>query len=154
MWEKEVLMKRFSLFLSYAFCITGLIVMLFFAVAAPIFGLERIATVSLDRQNAVLAYLLSYLVIALVIVADICLFLLLRNIRRELIFTASSVTLLRIISWASILAGFIAFPLFFVFIREALFISFVALFLGVVLRVVKQVIAKATELKEENDATI
>ena len=62
--------------------------------------------------------------------------------------------MLRIISWAAILALCIAFPLFFVVIREALFISFVALFLGVVLRVVKQVIAKATELKEENDATI
>ena len=154
MWEKEVLMKRFSLFLSYAFCIAGLIVMLFFAVAAPVIGLERIATVPFEQQNIFLAYLLSYLVIALVILADICLFLLLRSIRRDAIFTHSSVTLLRAISWASILAGFLAFPLFFIFIREALFISFVALFLGVVLRVVKQVIEKATALKEENDATI
>ncbi len=147
-------MKRFSLFLSYAFCIAGLIVMLFFAVAAPVIGLERIATVPFEQQNIFLAYLLSYLVIALVILADICLFLLLRSIRRDAIFTHSSVTLLRVISWASILAGFLAFPLFFIFIREALFISFVALFLGVVLRVVKQVIEKATALKEENDATI
>lgn len=147
-------MKRFSLFLSYAFCIAGLIVMLFFAVAAPVIGPERIATVPFEQQNIFLAYLLSYLVIALVILADICLFLLLRSIRRDAIFTHSSVTLLRVISWASILAGFLAFPLFFIFIREALFISFVALFLGVVLRVVKQVIEKATALKEENDATI
>ena len=154
MWEKEVLLKRFSLFLSYAFCIAGLIVMLFFAVAMPVLRIERIATVPNVQTHTVAAYLLSYLVIVLVILADVCLFLLLRNIRREAIFTHSSVTLLRVISWASILAGFLAFPLFFLFIREALFISFVALFLGVVLRVVKQVIEKATELKEENDATI
>ena len=126
----------------------------FFAIAAPVIGLERIATVPFEQQNIFLAYLISYLVIALVILADICLFLLLRNIRRDVIFTLSNVTLLRVISWSSILAGFLAFPLFFLFIREALFISFVALFLGVVLRVVKQVIEKATELKEENDATI
>ena len=148
-------MKRFSLFLSYAFCIAGLIVMLFFAVAAPIFGLERIATVSLDRQNAVLAYLLSYLVIALVIVADICLFLLLRNIRRELIFTASSVTLLRIISWASILAGLAAIPLCFLLrLISVLCVAFIGFFLGVVLRVVKNVIEEGSVIKEENDSTI
>lgn len=147
-------MKRFSLFLSYAFCIAGLIVMIGFAVAAPVFGLDRIATVPAAYLHIALSYLLVYLVITLVILADVCLFLLLRNIRHEAIFTHSSVTLLRVISWASILAGFLAFPLFFLFIREALFISFVALFLGVVLRVVKQVIEKATELKEENDATI
>lgn len=147
-------MKRFSLFLSYAFCIAGLVVMVVFAIAAPILRLNRLATVPAAQQHIVVAYLLSYLVIALVILADICLFLLLRNIRREAIFTQSSVTLLRVISWASIFAGFLVFPLFFIFIREALFISFVALFLGVVLRVVKQVIEKATALKEENDATI
>ena len=147
-------MKRFSLFLSYAFCIAGLIVMIFFAVALPVFGIQRIATVPVQNQAPVISCILSYLVISLVILADVCLFLLLRNIRREAIFTHSSVTLLRVISWSSIFAGFLAFPLFFLFIREALFISFVALFLGVVLRVVKQVIEKATELKEENDATI
>ena len=147
-------MKRFSLFLSYAFCIAGLIVMAFFAIALPVLGILRIATVPVQNQAPVISYILSYLVIALVILADVCLFLLLRNIRREAIFTHGSVMLLRVISWTSIFAGFLAFPLFFLFIREALFISFVALFLGVVLRVVKQVIEKATELKEENDATI
>ena len=147
-------MKRFSIFLSYAFCIAGLIVMIFFAICLPVLGIRRVSTVPVQNQAPVISYLLSYLVIALVILADVCLFLLLRNIRHEAIFTHSSVTLLRVISWTSIFAGFLAFPLFFLFIREALFISFVALFLGVVLRVVKQVIGKATELKEENDATI
>ena len=147
-------MKRFSLFLSYAFCIAGLIVMIFFAICLPVLGIRRVSTVPVQNQAPVISYFLSYLVIALVILADVCLFLLLRNIRHEAIFTHSSVTLLRVISWASIFAGFLAFPLFFLFIREALFISFVALFLGVVLRVVKQVIGKATDLKEENDATI
>ncbi len=147
-------MKRFSLFLSYAFCIAGLVVMVVFAIAAPILRLNRLATVPAAQQHIVLAYLLSYLVIALVILADICLFLLLRNIRHEAIFTHSSVTLLRVISWASIFAGVLAFPLYFILFRSALFVSFVGLFLGVVLRVVKQVIEKATALKEENDATI
>ena len=147
-------MKRFSLFLSYAFACIGFFVILFFAIALPIVRLDALATV---RNGAVLrvpTLIFCYLILALVLSADVCLLLLLNNIRKGAIFTRRSVQLLRIISWAAIFAGLCAFPLFFWFLREALFIAFVALFLGVVLRVVKQVIEKATELKEENDATI
>lgn len=154
MWEKEVSMKRFSLFLSYSFCITGFVAMLTVAVLMPIYGIERLATV----EHAILyqrpVYLICYVILLLVLLADGCLFMLLRNIRLGTVFSKSSVTLLRIISWASIFAGFLAFPLYFFFLRSAIFVSFVGMFLGVVLRVVKQVIEKATELKEENDATI
>ncbi len=154
MWEKEVSMKRFSLFLSYAFCIAGFFAMLAVAVAMPIFGIEQLATVEHAMQHRIFSYLISYAILLLVLLADGCLFLLLQNIRRGTVFSHCSVQLLRIISWASIVAGFLAFPLYFFFLRSAIFISFVGLFLGVVLRVVKQVIEKATELKEENDATI
>lgn len=147
-------MKRFSLFLSYVFSFVGFLVILFFAVALPFTRFVDYATVPNAARYAVPTYILCYLILALVLCANICLLLLLRNIRLGAIFTKSSVTLLRIIAWAAIFAGILAFPLFFLFIREGLFIAFVALFLGVVLRVVKQVIEKATELKEENDATI
>ncbi len=154
MWEKEVSMKRFSLFLSYAFCIAGFIAMLAVAFALPVFGIERLATVEHAMQHRFPVYLICYAIILLVVLADVCLFLLLQNTRRGNIFSKSSVRLLRVISWASIFAGFLAFPLYFFFLRSAIFVSFVGVFLGVVLRVVKQVIEKATELKEENDATI
>lgn len=147
-------MKRFSLFLSYVFSFVGFLVILFFAVALPFTRFTDYTTVPNAARYAVPTYILCYLILALVLCANICLLLLLRNIRLGAIFTKSSVTLLRIIAWAAIFAGILAFPLFFLFIREGLFIAFVALFLGVVLRVVKQVIEKATELKEENDATI
>ena len=147
-------MKRFSLFLSYAFAFTGLAVILFFAAALPVVGIRALATVRHAALYPVPIYALCYLIFSLVLCADVCLILLLKRIRLGEIFTRGSVQLLRAISWASILAGFCAVPLFFLFLREALFVAFVALFLGVVLRVVKQVIEKATELKEENDATI
>jgi len=154
MWEKEVRMKRFSLFLSYAFCYVGLLVILFFAAALPSFQPLTLASVPDAERYAVATYILCYLILALVLLADICLLFLLHHVLRGTIFTKRSVQLLRVISWASILTGFLACPLFFIFSREALFVAFVALFLGVVLRVVKQVIEKATALKEENDATI
>ncbi len=147
-------MKRFSLFLSYAFCIIGFIAFLGMSIAFPICGIGCIATVANAARYAWLIYPLSYLILALVLFSDICLFLLLDSIPKERFFTDRSVRLLLCISWASILAGVLAVPLFFLFLREALFISFVALFLGTVLHVVAKVIRKANAIKEENDATI
>ncbi len=147
-------MKRFSLFLSYAFCIVAFLVFLGMSIALPIVGIARIATVPGATANAWIVYVLSYAILALVLFADVCLTLLIDSILRDRFFAERSVRLLMNISWAAILAGFLAVPLFFLFIREALFISFIALFLGVVLRVVADVIRKANEIKEENDATI
>lgn len=147
-------MKRFSLILSYAFCIIGFIAFLGMSIAFPIVGIGWVATVSRAPSFTWIIYLLSYLILALVLVSDICLFLLLDSISKKRFFTERSVHLLQNISWAAIFAGILAVPLFFLFIHGALFISFVALFLGVVLRVVADVIRRANEIKEENDATI
>lgn len=147
-------MKRFSLILSYVFCILGFIAVLALCVILPICDMQTIASVANARQWMILNYILSYLILILVLFADVCLFFLLQNVRRDRIFTTQSGTLLRIISWASIFAGLLAFPLTLTFVRGALFVSFVGLFLGFVLRVVGQVIRRGTELKEENDATI
>lgn len=147
-------MKRFSLFFSYVFCIVGFLFVAALCVALPVLGFRRVATVPTAENNAWIVYLLSYLILALVFAADLCLFLLLESIRKDKFFTQRSVNLLFTISYASILAGILSVPLFFLFIREALFLAFVALFLGAVLRVVGEVIRKANEMKEENDATI
>ena len=147
-------MKRFSLILSYIFCVLGFIAVIVLCIILPISDMQKIASVANARQWFVLNFILSYMILALVLLADVCLFFLLQNVRKERIFTTQSGTLLRIISWASIFAGLLAFPLTFTFVRGALFVSFVGLFLGFVLRVVGQVIRRGTELKEENDATI
>ncbi len=147
-------MRRFSIFVSYIFCLAGFLAFLAMSIAFPIFGIGSVATVANASQYGWIIYSLSYLILALVLVSDVCLFLLLDSVRKERIFTEKSVRLLLSISWASIAAGILAVPLFFLFIREALFISFVALFLGSVLRVVAEVIRKANAIKAENDATI
>lgn len=147
-------MKRFSLILSYGFCIVGFLAFAGMCIALPILGIERIATVPDAVQYALISYPLIYAILALVLASDVCLLLLLDSIRRDRFFTAKSVRLLLSISWAAVAAGILAIPLFFLFIREALFIAFVALFLGCVLRVVAQVIERANMIKEENDATI
>ncbi|MDY3617441.1 DUF2975 domain-containing protein [Agathobaculum sp.] len=78
---------------------------------------------------------------------------LLGNIGREAVFVPENVRCLRALSWLCIGAGIVLFIsgfydfLFFV-------LSACAAFMGLILRVVKNVIAEAVALKNENDFTI
>ncbi len=78
---------------------------------------------------------------------------LLKNIAADRIFIEENVKILRILSWCCYLVGIVmaiysfeAYP--FVIIAAA------AAFFGLIIRVLKNVFAKAVEIKEENDATI
>lgn len=82
-----------------------------------------------------------------------CLYLLLQNIRRDLIFTKPSSLLMGIISWCCAavtlitgVAGFWYMPLFFITVAMA--------FLFLIVRVIRGCFIAATALKEENSLTI
>ena len=81
------------------------------------------------------------------------LYLLLDNIDKKLIFVENNVAILRSLSWYCILAGVISlvsclyYPPFFI-------IGVLAAFVGLILRVVKNVFYEAVLLKNENDFTI
>jgi hypothetical protein len=78
---------------------------------------------------------------------------LLTNIRRSEVFTRANVRLLRIISWACFAAALIlAFGAFISFLFCVMAVP--VAFIGLIVRVVKNVVAAAAELKEENDFTI
>lgn len=98
-------------------------------------------------------HILAYLIVLLVILADVCLFALLLRVRAGKVFTAASVSLIRCISWCCLLlcAAFCGLGILF---QLAFFIAFAALFLGTCLRVVKNTIEEATEIKSENDLTV
>ena len=101
-----------------------------------------------------------YLALLPVVVADILLIRLLGNVRRAEIFTPSAVSKLRGISWCCfaecliLLGGGVSFYKLFILPRAFLVIAFIAAFLGIVLRVVKNVIEEAVAIKSENDYTI
>ena len=99
-------------------------------------------------------YLRYYLLLIPVGVANGFLVKLLLLVRRHLVFTDGAVSCLRTISWCC----FIEAGLFVVngvlFFGIDLVLAFVAGFLGLVLRVVKNVIEEAVALKAENDFTI
>ena len=86
-------------------------------------------------------------------IAIIALAAMLRNISKDNIFIRLNVDLLRAIH----LACFAEAIIFFVFgfwYNLAFILSFAALFIGIMLRVVMNLMAHATDIKDENDYTI
>ena len=102
----------------------------------------------------------AYVMVAVAFVAVILLFFLLRAVLLERIFTESATRLIASISWCCfaecliLLGGGVGFYKVFIIPRAFLVVAFVAAFLGIVLRVVKNVIEEATAIKSENDFTI
>ena len=93
-------------------------------------------------------------------VALVCLDKLLINVRKEVIFNEKNVKFLRIISWACFYAGLVGLISFTVilvmsFMFETLFILAIGeMFMGLVVRVVKNIFEEAIEIKNENELTI
>ncbi|MBQ9483681.1 MAG: DUF2975 domain-containing protein [Ruminiclostridium sp.] len=95
----------------------------------------------------------AYLCDALAIIALWELKKLLSNISKQELFTEQNTRCVRVISWccfgvAAVMCGLTFWRLL------ALLIAVVAAFVGLILRVVKNMLAAATELREENDFTI
>ena len=78
---------------------------------------------------------------------------LMTNIIREKIFTAQTVFVLRLLSWCCAYVAVVCLVFGF-FWAPLLAFSLGAAFLTLILRVLKSVMARATELKNENELTI
>lgn len=101
-----------------------------------------------------------YLVVPLGYTALICIDKLLGNIKKGTVFDMKNVKLLRIISWCCFAAAFIGALSFIiiwaVYMPFETFIVLVAgeVFMGLILRVVKNCFEQAIAIKEENELTI
>ena len=104
------------------------------------------------------ALIVIYSALVPVGVADALLIRLLKKVKRLQVFTPQAVALLRGISWCCfvecILLATVGNLLFAPFGPIITSVAAVAAFLGIVLRVVKNVIEQATAIKTENDFTI
>lgn len=95
-------------------------------------------------------------VYAVMLVAEICciaMVLLLFRVRRGLVFSPLTVSLIRFVSWSCILIAFLCIAVVYHF-HMAYLLALAAAFLGLCVRVVKNVIEQATEIKNENDLTV
>lgn len=141
--------KNASVTLSLICCGIGFLGLIFLAVYFP-FMTPR------TENRAVLAAVLAldYLLLVPVAVANGFLVKLLLLVRKHLVFTDGAVSCLRVISWCCFIEAVLCLLTTKVFVLAHFAAAFVAGFLGLVLRVVKNVIEEAVALKAENDFTI
>ncbi len=102
-------------------------------------------------SGAVLA--LAYGILAIAAVADCLLFALLTRVQKSLVFTETSIALTRGISWCCLALG-VLFAVLGYYFLISFTLAFTAVFLGLCLRVVKNVLEEAAEIKSENDLTV
>ena len=100
-----------------------------------------------------LVLIMAYSIVLDFMLADTLLFSLLLRVKKGLVFTPVSVSVIRGISWCLILLC-ILFAVLGIYFQLSFVVSFLALFLGLCLRVVKNVIEEATDIKNENDLTV
>ena len=78
---------------------------------------------------------------------------LMKNIMNDEVFTEKTVFLIRLLSWCCAAVSFVCFVAGFVYM-PFWFVTLAAAFMMLILRVLKSVMAKATEMKNENELTI
>lgn len=105
-----------------------------------------------DYSNAFVLFL-AYAILFVVTFADVLLFLLLLRCQKGLVFTSKSVALIRGVSWCCLLLALVFLVLGMHF-HLSFVVAFLAIFLGLCVRVVKNVIQQATIIKNENDLTV
>lgn len=108
---------------------------------------------NITRAAEVAIMIATYLIVAVFIIADVFMFFLLTRVKKSLVFTEISVSLIRKVSWCCFIVCLL-FVFLGIYFKLSFIIAFLGAFLGICLRVVKNVIAQATEIKEENDLTV
>ncbi len=96
---------------------------------------------------------LAYLILAVICLADGLLLRLLLRVRAGMVFSEKSVALVRGVSWCCMFLGLV-FAALGIYFKIAFVVAFAAVFLGLCVRVVKNVIEEATMIKSENDLTV
>ncbi len=95
----------------------------------------------------------AYVILALAIIACVAICLLLLHIRRGHVFSSKTVSFIRFISWDCILIA-VVLAVAQYFHPLACIVALAAAFLGLCLRVVKNIIEEAITIKDENDLTV
>ena len=152
MWNKNK-----SLFLSRMLTCAGSVLTLFIMVLAPDIAEwyeSFIEPCGLLKGSIMVPFSLTvYFCGVMIICITVSLYKMLNNIRDDKVFIKENIKCLRRISWACMFAG-IAICIFTLWRYVFAAFAFVFIFIGLIMRVVKNVFEKAVEIKSENDYTI
>ncbi len=108
---------------------------------------------SLTAAKPLPILIFGYLIVASMALADVLLVSLLLHVKNDKVFSEGSVARIRGISWCCFAMG-VCFAALGIWFQLSLLAAVAAVFLGLCLRVVKNVIEQATAIKEENDFTV
>lgn len=158
--------KRVSVTVSIV--ITGMIFAIMIAVAATVFDYPALWFASPEIEPALSFVLFTYAELLFAFPAAGCLLALLLRIGRHQVFVTENIACLRSLSWLCFAEGLLFFgegvvlftDLDRVMWNEDLFtvvfflIAFACVFMGTILRVVKNTFEEAASIKDENDYTI
>jgi len=153
--------RQVSVMISIVFCVLIILMLIAGAIYMPTLVrllLELPDTVG-HRGEAVTNFAIvfctavSYMILALAAITDALLLVLLFEVRQGRVFMAKSVACTRFISWCAMGFCLLFLSLGYYFVLSYV-VAFAALFVGVVIRVVKNALEEAMTLKSENDLTI
>lgn len=152
--------ERWSLWVSLAIAL-----LLFLVCVAGFFVLPWLTKVLIDLPDTIgsrelisqagcgFVLALAYGVLATILLIDTLMIGLLVRVKAGKVFTEQSVMLIRGMSWSCVLLAAVFCGLG-VYFQLAFLVAFAAVFLGLCLRVVKNVIEEATRIKTEHDMTV
>jgi len=142
-----------SALISQILCILAFAVLTVLAVLLPALLKTMMQMFGKPDYLYIPTLIIAYISAVPAFAADAALFLLLRCVKLGQVFTSRSVALIRLISWLCFIEAVIFFSLGFYYIIGFI-AAFVFVFMGLIVRVVKNVIEEAVYIKEENDYTI
>ena len=117
-------------------------------------GIFTYIFIGLPKITVLMVYICGYAAFVPTLIALLSLDSLLRNIRKDSVFIHDNVRYLRIISWCCFMIAIIMLVGWSHIHVVLVFVAAAAAFFGILMRVVKNVIDAACELKAENDFTI
>ncbi len=136
---------RLTLYVTYIFC--------FLLVVIMIGIIPGITWIMGTAQFAKICIISFYVCTPAAWVALFSIIKLLKNILKDNIFSADSVRLLKILSYCCMYVSAVCFVVMFIFRLFFVFCLGAGL-MTLILRVLKNVMERATEIKEENDYTV
>lgn len=108
---------------------------------------------AITQSERTLIHVIAYCILADFILADCLLLRLLFRVKKGLVFTEATVSLIRGISWCCILLC-VLFGILGIYFQLSFIVALLGVFLGVCLRVCKNAFEEAIAIKSENDLTV
>ena len=158
---KEILWNSKRSIILTKFCILALmlvsVIMMFYGKYLISRFLILTGGAKIDISNEFSFYIITFISYMLGIIALLTLFCMLRftiNLEKDLVFVPQNIKWLRFISYGCLSAGLLLIITTIVYHKLYIALSFAALFMMLIVRVIKNAFEQAVKMKEELDLTI